>query len=46
MPRLEEERESLMNAGHEAKERAKGMWDAFSDFCLRDNLLEVAVGLM
>ena len=46
MPRLEEGQETLMRAGEDARKRAKGEWDRFSNFALRDNVLEVAVGLM
>ena len=46
MPRLEDSEQALLNAGQGAKERAKSAWDGFSDFALRDNVLEVAVGLM
>ena len=46
MPRLEDSETALLNAGQDAKDRAKRAWDGFSDFALRDNVLEVAVGLM
>jgi hypothetical protein len=54
MPRLEEldheaapDDENVWTEGyHEFRERASTFWGAFSDFALRDNVLEVAVGLM
>ena len=46
MPRLDESNEALLNAGQNAKTRVSRAWDGFSDFALRDNVLEVAVGLM
>ncbi|MCJ1403954.1 hypothetical protein MMC11_007177 [Xylographa trunciseda] len=46
MPRLEDTEQALLDAGQGAKERAQRAWDGFSDFALRDNVLEVAVGLI
>lgn len=46
MPRLVDDGEALLQAGHEAGRRVKRTWDGFVDFALRDNVLEVAVGLM
>jgi len=46
MPRLEDSEQALLNAGQGAKERVQRAWDGFSDFALRDNVLEVAVGLI
>ena len=46
MPRLDDAEEALLDAGHSATKTARGVWDGFSDFALRDNVLEVAVGLM
>ena len=46
MPRLDDSEEALLHAGRDAKNRAQRAWDGFSDFALRDNVLEVAVGLM
>jgi large conductance mechanosensitive channel len=47
MPRLNENTErqlhDLENGAHTGTLRA---WDSFSNFALRDNVLEVAVGLM
>ena len=45
MPRLEEA-QSLLPSSEDVKQRTKRTWDEFSDFALRDNVLEVAVGLM
>lgn len=39
-------RESLLHAEHEARDRIVRAWDNFTDFALRDNVLEVAVGLI
>ncbi|KAL8715079.1 MAG: hypothetical protein Q9220_001036 [cf. Caloplaca sp. 1 TL-2023] len=44
MPRLEETRQSLLPSNF--KQRTQSAWDNFSDFALRDNVLEVAVGLI
>lgn len=46
MPRLEDSGEALLRVGHLAKDRFKRAWDEFCDFAMRDNVLEVAVGLM
>ena len=46
MPQLDESGEALLNAGRGAHKRAKDAWEGFSDFALRDNVLEIAVGLM
>jgi large conductance mechanosensitive channel len=43
MPRLDDSRESLL---HDAQQHVKRAWDGFCDFALRDNVLEVALGLM
>ncbi|KAL8741726.1 MAG: hypothetical protein Q9190_005702 [Brigantiaea leucoxantha] len=42
MPRLEEERDNLLQTGEEINKRAKRTWNEFADFALRDNVLEVA----
>lgn len=39
MPRLEDLENNVSG-------RFSGAWDSFSNFALRDNVLEVAVGLM
>ncbi|KAI4196915.1 MAG: hypothetical protein LQ350_006228 [Teloschistes chrysophthalmus] len=46
MPRLEDVEQSLLSTGSNLKERTRNAWDSFSDFALRDNVLEVAVGLI
>ena len=46
MPRLDESRQTLLDAEEGAKARVRRFWDGFTDFALRDNVLEVAVGLM
>jgi hypothetical protein len=47
MPRLDENTEqTLRDAEQGIKRRTAGAWDSFSNFALRDNVLEVAVGLM
>jgi hypothetical protein len=47
MPQLLEEAEEMLVDGSQAvSTRVKRTWDGFSDFALRDNVLEVAVGLM
>jgi large conductance mechanosensitive channel len=45
MPRLEDDVEQH-NGFDGLRQRAAGFWEAFSNFALRDNVLEVAVGLM
>ncbi len=44
MPRLEDAQQSLLPSN--IKTRTQNAWDDFTDFALRDNVLEVAVGLM
>ncbi|MCJ1412010.1 hypothetical protein MMC19_006102 [Ptychographa xylographoides] len=46
MPSLDESGEALMRAERDARKRVSRAWDGFSDFALRDNVLEVAVGLI
>ncbi|TKX21663.1 anditomin synthesis protein L [Elsinoe australis] len=49
MPQLpidDEERHSLNGFAADARARASSFWDSFSNFALRDNVLEVAVGLI
>jgi large conductance mechanosensitive channel len=47
MPRLDENTQrTLRDAEQGIKSRTAGAWDSFSNFALRDNVLEVAVGLM
>ena len=45
MPRLEDAQQLLPSSSN-IKSRTRNAWDGFSDFALRDNVLEVAVGLM
>ena len=46
MPHLDDTREALLDAGENAQKRVHRAWEGFQDFALRDNVLEVAVGLM
>ena len=46
MPQLDGSGEALLNAGRGAHKHVKDAWEGFSDFALRDNVLEIAVGLM
>ncbi|KAI4182420.1 MAG: hypothetical protein L6R41_005992 [Letrouitia leprolyta] len=46
MPRLSDAQESLLPSTSTFKQRTQSAWDSFSDFALRDNVLEVAVGLI
>ena len=46
MPQLDDSREALLHAGEDAQKTVKRAWDGFTDFTLRDNVLEVAVGLV
>jgi large conductance mechanosensitive channel len=47
MPRLDETtHEYLSDAERGVRQRTSSAWDSFSNFALRDNVLEVAVGLM
>lgn len=47
MPRLDENTQQyLQDAEQGVRGRASGAWDSFTNFALRDNVLEVAVGLM
>lgn len=46
MPRLDDGSEALLHAGQDVRRRVRRVWDGFCDFALRDNVLEVAVGLM
>ena len=47
MPRLDDDtRQALLHDAEEARTRVRRFWDGFTDFALRDNVLEVAVGLM
>ncbi|KAH7081410.1 putative large-conductance mechanosensitive channel [Paraphoma chrysanthemicola] len=47
MPRLDENtQEYLADAERGVRQRTSRAWDSFSNFALRDNVLEVAVGLI
>lgn len=46
MPRLGDAEDALLRSGQEISQSARRNWNAFSDFALRDNVLEIAVGLM
>jgi large conductance mechanosensitive channel len=46
MPQLDDNTEALLRTGQNAKSRVGQAWDGFANFALRDNVLEVAVGLM
>lgn len=43
---LDGSREALLHAGEDVRRRVTRFWDNFSDFAVRDNVLEVATGLM
>ncbi|KDQ59938.1 hypothetical protein JAAARDRAFT_77827 [Jaapia argillacea MUCL 33604] len=42
----DETRVALLGAQHSVSRKVKGAWSGFLDFALRDNVLEVAVGLI
>lgn len=47
MPRLDENTQQyLRDAEQGVRAKTSSAWDSFSNFALRDNVLEVAVGLM
>jgi large conductance mechanosensitive channel len=47
MPQLNENTQQLLNdVEHGARRHTFSAWDSFSNFALRENVLEVAVGLM
>lgn len=50
MPQLppdeEEQHPGLAGWAHDARQQTARFWDGLLDFALRDNVLEVAVGLM
>jgi large conductance mechanosensitive channel len=43
---LDEGTEALLRVGHDAKQQLSQAWEGFIDFAARDNVLEVALGLM
>ena len=47
MPRLDDNtQQTLRDAEQGIRRRTVDAWDSYSNFALRDNVLEVAVGLM
>ncbi len=47
MPHLDESTQGMLrDAENGVKRQTMSAWDSFSNFALRDNVLEVAVGLM
>ncbi|KAF4259257.1 hypothetical protein KXW98_002451 [Aspergillus fumigatus] len=46
MPRLDDSTEALLRAGQSAQSTVKRAWDGFVNFAVRDNVLEVALGLI
>lgn len=46
MPRLDESTDALLRVGSDAQKHVRRVWHGFSDFVLRDNVLEVSMGLM
>ncbi|EAW12262.1 MscL family protein [Aspergillus clavatus NRRL 1] len=46
MPRLDDSTEALLRAGQTAQNSVKRVWDGFLNFAVRDNVLEVALGLI
>lgn len=43
---LDESGETLVLLGHNAGDRIRHVWQGFADFAMRENVLEVAIGLM
>ncbi|KAJ9270900.1 hypothetical protein DTO212C5_3125 [Paecilomyces variotii] len=46
MPRLDESTDALLRVGSDAQKHVRRVWHGFSDFVLRDNVLEVSMGLI
>jgi len=46
MPALDDTGEALLRAEQDAQKTVKSLWEGFQDFALRDNVLEVATGLI
>lgn len=47
MPRLDDSTTNLLHDAEQGvRQKTSSAWDSFSNFALRDNVLEVAVGLM
>ena len=43
---LDESTDALLRTGQKAQEQVRHAWDGFVNFAARDNVLEVALGLM
>lgn len=43
---LEDGRDAILTISSDATDRIRHAWDGFIDFAMRDNVLEVAIGLM
>lgn len=43
---LDESGETLVYLGSNAGDRIRHVWEGFIDFAMRENVLEVAIGLM
>lgn len=43
---LEDSRDTLRHLSSDVTDRVRHAWDGFVDFAMRDNVLEVAIGLM
>lgn len=43
---LDDSAEVILRVGHSAGEQVRHGWEAFVNFAARDNVLEVALGLM
>lgn len=43
---LDESTEMLLRTGQKAQEQVRHAWEGFVNFAARDNVLEVALGLM
>lgn len=43
---LEDGRDVILGISSDATDRLRHAWDGFVDFAMRDNVLEVAIGLM
>ncbi|PLB37743.1 MscL family protein [Aspergillus candidus] len=46
MPRLNDQTVTFLRAGAEARDHIRQAWDGFINFAARDNVLEVALGLI
>lgn len=43
---LDDSTEALLRVGQSAQEQVRNAWEGFVNFAARDNVLEVALGLM